>query len=156
MDHGVPFPMDLQDRYGRSFGAEARVLPGGAGEVDNARDQLRHFTGHAVGHEAVVGVFDEVYVLRIDVEVLLRLFDEPGQVGHIIDGRAVEVAVEVRRIPEAVSVEVLRSIRSDQQDPLVPGRITELEVEVLTCGRVREAVEQDYEWYRDGRVGVIG
>ena len=82
---------------------------------------------------------------------MMSLFDEAGDVGHIIHVLLEIVAARVRGVPKFLIVRVGSAIRSDQHDPSLLGLYVQPEVEILEICIGREAVQQNNE-----RHGLLG
>ena len=98
----------------RHNGGIAKGSAGEAGNGDQARDA---FTGESVGHKAAVGVPESEDALYGDVRG--GLFEQSGKVLHVIDLGVVEVAAEVRGVPEAMAIGVARAVGHNEGEASV-------------------------------------
>src|SRR5438128_12479591 len=135
--------MYLQHAHWPRRSAFTRVKPRPAGEAHDRRDLGGMVAGHPVRHEGAIRVPDQVDPSEVDVISGRDLVDEAGEVGHIIDRRAL-VSAAVRRVPKA-AVASDRSVGRGEEHALLVNERRQLQVVGLLLAARSAAVQQDDE-----------
>ena len=91
--------MDVQDVWVTGHCAVLEVIIGSSGQRDDGMDPVAALAGHAMGHEAAVGMANQHDLVRIRTVLLNRFIDEAGQPLDIVRSFGIEVAAGLGRIP---------------------------------------------------------
>ena len=91
--------MDVQDVRVTGHCTVLEVIIGGSGQRDDCMDSVAALAGHAMGHEAAVGMANQHDLVRIRTVLLNRFIDEAGQPLDIVRSFGIEVAAGLGRIP---------------------------------------------------------
>ena len=131
-DSAIGGTVDLQDMNG-IFRCRPLFVVIGASQAGNGRDSAGMVIGGAIGHEATIGMADQVNAIGIHVVFKFHGIDDVEYIAGIVHLAAKEITTGIGGVPESIVIatRLLVAIGCHQQEAVLIGNLAKTHVGIL-------------------------